>query len=230
MFPLALLNPSAPAVDPASLTLALLHFDGADGSTTFTDSSPYNNTFTGTSVLSTTNPKFGSASLRSEVHTGTGAICARSDGFFELDDSDFTAETWFLAEESTWAKNLFMATDDGTTILPYDAFIVDGKIKARVQMEAGSVIHILEHQTTLTLNVYHHFAMVRSGNTLKCYLDGIESSISINIGSGILKTGITRLVVGRGAYGIQGFVDEFRLRKEAMYLTDFTPPTAPFTY
>ena len=224
MFPLALLNPSAPA------TLALLHFNGANGSSDFVDSSPYNNTFTGDSVLSTANPKFGSASLRSEVYTGTGAICTRSDGFFELDDSDFTAETWFLAEESTWAKNLFMATDDGITILPYDAFIVDGKIKARVQMEAGSVIHVLEHQTTLTLNVYHHFAMVRSGNTLKCYLDGIESSTSINIGSGILKTGITRLIVGRGAYGIQGFVDEFRLIKEAVYLADFTPPTAPFTY
>ena len=224
MFPLALLNPSAPA------TLALLHFDGGNGSSDFVDSSSYNNTFTGTSVLSTANPKFGSASLRSEVYTGTGAICARSDGFFELDDSDFTAETWFLAEESTWAKNLFVATDDGITILPYDAFIVDGKINARVQMEAGSVLHVLEHQTTLTLNVYHHFAMVRSGNTLKCYLDGIESSTSINIGSGILKTGITRLIVGRGAYGIQGFVDEFRLIKEAVYLADFTPPTAPFTY
>ena len=55
MFPLALLNASSPPVDPA-LTLALLHFDGANNSTVFTDNSPFNQTVsvvTGTPKIST---------------------------------------------------------------------------------------------------------------------------------------------------------------------------------
>ena len=61
MFPLALLNASSPPVDPA-LTLVLLHFDGANNSTVFTDSSPFNQTVsleTGTPKISTAMSKFG---------------------------------------------------------------------------------------------------------------------------------------------------------------------------
>lgn len=54
---------SAPSVDFAKVAL-LLHFDGADGSTTFTDSSSYARTGTaaGGAKLSTTAPLVGSAS------------------------------------------------------------------------------------------------------------------------------------------------------------------------
>ena len=51
--------------DP-SLTLALLHFDGANNSTVFTDNSPFNQTVavvTGTPKISTAMSRFGGSSL-----------------------------------------------------------------------------------------------------------------------------------------------------------------------
>lgn len=61
MFPLALLNPSTPAIDYK----VLLHFDGTDGSTTFVDSSIYNRTIAknGSPVISTAASVSGGSSL-----------------------------------------------------------------------------------------------------------------------------------------------------------------------
>jgi len=33
-----------------------------------------------------------------------------------------------------------------------------------------------------------------------------------------------------GSNRITGYIDEFRIRKEAVYTADFTPPTSAFTY
>jgi len=61
MFPLALLNPSTPAIDYK----VLLHFDGTNGSTTFVDSSAYNRTITtiGSPTISTAASVSGGSSL-----------------------------------------------------------------------------------------------------------------------------------------------------------------------
>ena len=62
MFPLALLNPSAPAI---AGDIVLLHFDGTDGSTTFVDSSAYNRTIStnGSPTISTAASVSGGSSL-----------------------------------------------------------------------------------------------------------------------------------------------------------------------
>ena len=36
--------------------------------------------------------------------------------------------------------------------------------------------------------------------------------------------------VGGFPQQFNGYISEFRIRKQAMYLADFTPPTAPFTF
>ena len=42
------------------------------------------------------------------------------------------------------------------------------------------------------------------------------------------------LFIARKQFGVlsdfSGYIDEFRIRKQAMYLTDFIPPTSAFTY
>jgi len=97
MFPLALLNaasPPSPPVDP-SLTLALLHFDGANNSTVFTDSSPFNQTVavvTGTPKISTAMSKFGGSSLYLD---GSSSIKIPNNANLNLGTGAFTIEFWF---------------------------------------------------------------------------------------------------------------------------------------
>ena len=108
MFPLALLNassPPSPPVDPA-VTLALLHFDGANNSTVFTDSSPFNqnvSVVTGTPKISTAMSKFGGSSLYLD---GSSSIKIPDNANLNLGTGVFTIEFWFyllsLPSDSAW--------------------------------------------------------------------------------------------------------------------------------
>ncbi len=242
MFPLALLNPSAPAVDPASLTLALLHFDGSDGSTTFTDSSQYANTFTlGFSInpiISTLQSKFGGSSLKTDGSTFEYVRCEKSDGFWNLGNSDFTTECWFYQNTTSGSvRGLFFCQGDSVT-KSFAAYIENGLLKGQIQLQTGgSVLQTLTHQTTVTAASWHHMALVRNNGIVTLYLDGIASTSTLSVGTDNLKTGVASLYINNSSndlgnldYSFNGYQDEFRLRKEAMYTADFTPPTTAFTY
>ena len=43
-------------------------------------------------------------------------------------------------------------------------------------------------------------------------------------------THIGRLSYGFTTNSVNAYIRELKIRKEAIYLADFTPPTAPFTY
>ena len=85
----------------------------------------------------------------------------------------------------------------------------------------------------LTAGAWHHIAIVRetTGGIIKQYLNGVhEGSISGFSGS-VDNTG--NLTIGSwftGSNAITGYIDEFRIRREAVYTGNFTPPTSPFTY
>ena len=80
--------------DP-SLTLALLHFDGANNSTVFTDNSPFNQTVavvTGTPKISTAMSRFGGSSLYLD---GSSSIKIPNNANLNLGTGAFTIEFWF---------------------------------------------------------------------------------------------------------------------------------------
>jgi len=238
MFPLALLNPSPPAVDPASLTLVLLHFDGTDNSTVFADSSVFNRTYTSNNaVLSTTQFKFDNASLSVSSNAFDRIQNEDYTGFWELGTSNYTAEMWFYQKSLTSSlRGIFSITGDSDTqpigILTRN----NGDVVATFQKAGGGLL-FLTHQNKFTAGSFFHVALVRNGAEIALYLNGIKSNTTYNIGTESLKTGAFRINIGACAailgdisFGLNGYIDEFRLRKEAVYTGNFTPPTAPFTY
>jgi len=230
MFPLALLNPSAPAVDPASLTLALLHFDGADGSTTFTDSSPtplaYTRTYSN-NVISTTQSKFNGSSLYVGVDTGSGVQSGTNDRFI-LSNMDFTLECWFYDSVLSVGNAGIIGISERHSIV-----IDSGIIKANVF--TGSNFEIV-HQTTVSAASWNHVALVRNNGVVTLYVNGVASNTTIAIGTTTLlnSSNTFKTTVGTykgnviGCFG--GYVDEARVRREAVYTGNFTPPTSAFTY
>jgi len=234
MFPLALLNassPPSPPVDPA-LTLALLHFDGADGSTTFTDSSPVPLTYERVYVnntISTTQSKFGGASLFVGIDTSSGVKSSGTNDRFVLGNSDFTIECWFYTTSIDSVNRGIIGFADRHGIK-----IQNGLLSAAVYTGAYSVV---TNTNAVLANTWNHVAVVRQSTLLKLYVNGVGSTSNPNIGTDpLVNDGNNYLRVTQGTYqggvisSISGFIDEARFRKEAVYTADFTPPTAPFTY
>ena len=231
-----------PQADPA-LTLALLHFDGADGSTVFTDSSPYNKTFinfSGSPVISTEQSKFGGSSLKTNgsVFESIFYDAGDSNGDLNIGNSDFTMECWFYQTSIT--ENVlglaYINGDSGTR--PITMFTYNGQLWIQIQLETGgSVLQEFNHQNAFSATTWNHVAVTRKGGFVHSYLNGTKSTSSINVGTDNLKSGVRYLRVGSGVYSLggldyslNGYIDEFRFRKEAVYTGNFTPPTAPFTY
>lgn len=230
MFPLALLNTSAPDVDP-SLTLALLHFDGADGSDTFTDSSPTPLTYTRTlseNVISTAQSKFGGASLYVGSTSGSGVNSANNDRFL-LSNQNFTIECWFYDSVLVAGNKAIIGVGDRHSIA-----IDNGTIKGNVY--TGSNFEIV-HQTTVSAAVWNHVALVRNNGVVTLYVNGVASNTTVAIGTtSLTNDGNNFFKMTPASYkgvfvgGFDGYIDEARLRREAVYTGNFTPPTSAFTY
>ena len=221
-----MLNPffNQQQADPA-LTLALLHFDGADNSTVFTDSSPFNQTVavvTGTPKISTAMSRFGGSSLYLD---GTSSIKIPNNANLNLGTGVFTIEFWFyllsLPSDSAWILHK-MGTPQQDIVITHPA----------KKLYSGFLSGSSESTTAITAGVWHHVAVVResANGVIKQYLNGLHEG-TINLSGSVDNAG--DLTIGSwftGSNRITGYIDEFRIRKEAMYLANFTPPNAPFTY
>lgn len=221
-----LLNPFiyGKAIDP-SLTLALLHFDGANNSTVFTDNSPFNQTVavvTGTPKISTAMSRFGGSSLYLD---GSSSIKIPNNANLNLGTGAFTIEFWFyllsLPSGDAWLLHKM-----GT---PQQAISINSPSRKLSCVFLGGSI---ASTTVITAGAWHHVAEVResANGPIKQYLNGSHEG-TLNLSGSVDNAG--DLTIGSwftGSSRITGYIDEFRIRKEAMYLANFTPPNAPFTY
>lgn len=219
-----------------SLTLALLHFDDADGSTTFTDSAPVPRAYTtgapSTTKLATAQKKFGQSSLLTGSGITDGVRWAGS--LATLGNSDWTAEGWFYqSASSSQHRGLFMLYGDSSAI-PVTVYLKSRILYAGIHFAAESFVSF-SHQGTTPLTTFTHWALVRYNGVITLYLNGVASTATIAASTKSLRThGSVCIssafdVPGNMGYGLNGYQDEFRFRKEAMYTADFTPPSLPFT-
>ena len=229
MFPLALLNAASPP-DP-SLTLVLLHFD-----TDYTDSSQtaavWSNSGSGQSISATS--KFGAGSLAT---LGTGGIYTQNATVrTPLGSDNWTIEGWFNKTAiGNDINGLFMFMEGAGQ--PITLYIENGILCAAVRFDASTRTTI-SHQTTIVAGEFTHYALVRNGATITLYLNGVAGTTTINSGALSLYPSfftycfisLARKVEGSTTTYLDGLHDEFRYRREAVYTTNFTPPTAPFTF
>lgn len=230
MFPLGVLRKKASQGADPNLTLALLHFGGADGSTTFTDSSPTPLTYSGNyanNVISTAQSKFGGSSLYVGTDSGSGVYA--SDGRFVLSNQDFTIECWFYDSVLDADNKSIIGVADRHSIA-----IDNGIIKGNVY--TGSNFEII-HQTTVSAAAWNHVALVRNNGVVTLYVNGVASNTTVAIGTtSLINDGNNFFKTTPGNYKgavvgcFDGYIDEARLRLEAVYTGNFTPPTAPFSY
>ena len=211
----------------------LLHGDGTNGSTTFTDSSINNFTVTsyGNAQISTTQSKFGGASMYFD--SVDDRLTLPSDSKFAFGTGDFTIEMWKYSEDisgSTQRGLLQISSTTGglETGLAGTAGVAIWYGSAGVfRVDAGGVT--VTCSISLLQNTWYHVAYTRSGNVHRLFIDGTERGSTTATAGNITAQ---NLVVG-GVYSTsflyKGYLDDLRITKGvARHTANFTPPTSAF--
>ena len=224
-----------------------LHFDGADMSTTFTDSSSYNRAVTrvGSAVIETDQSKFGGASGKFN-DPGTGDYLRYTQsGDFNL-TGDFTVEAWIyltiIPDNNGQSKAVGTIAayrnnvNDGTTTNKGWHFSVN---KTDNKLIFGSPStpqnsNFVDCSYTFSLNTWYHIAVTNNAGTIKLFVDGVSQTLTTNnlTVNSVTASG-NELQIARLGFSYQqyfrGYIDDLRITKGvARYTADFTIPSAAY--
>ncbi len=203
----------------------LLPLDGSNGATATSDSSNDNRTITfvgSDSEISTAQSKFGGSSL--SITGGSSRITTPGTSNLSA-TGDFTMEVWIYNSSTSDYPCLITNGASSNELSLYLASTASNQILR--MWNNGSVTNF---STTLPQNQWYHFALVRSGSTVKLYVNGTADSTTRS-DSGTYGWGSqSNLHIGgyptRTDYNFEGYLDDFRLTVgTARYTTNFTPPT-----
>mgnify|MGYP006283576777 CR=1 FL=1 len=216
----------------------LLHMDGSNGSTTFTDSSSYKRTVNvyGGVQISTSLSKFGGAS---GYFNGTGSVyIPNPNTVFGQVSGDFTLECWInwvstppgganglerqIMGQSNWPETVngnwfwFYGVNTGFGFSIYNGGSGEG----------------VGYSFTWQANRWYHLAASRSSGTLYLFLDGtlVGSSASTKP---MFVDNLREFSIGGDTGGnstlCNAYIEEVRFTNGiGRYTSSFTPSTAPF--
>lgn len=210
----------------------LLHLNGTDGSTTFTDSSSSNHTAVaeGTPTISTTQSVFGGSSLN--VATGK-QIKFADHADFNFGSGDFCVEGRAYITTLATQCVLFSKFKSGASVSSINVEVAtSGQLRAAGKItEFGSEITFSSSSGAVVINTWFHFSLVRLGNVYTIYKDGV--SVATQTLAGSIWSDDAYFIIGAKAADLQfttGYIDEFRVTKGvARYIANFTTPTAEFS-
>ncbi|KKM97598.1 hypothetical protein LCGC14_1166400 [marine sediment metagenome] len=206
-------------------TKLMLHCDGADTSTVFTDSSISAHTFTAqdNAQIDTAQYKFGNSC---GLFDGT-------DDYIESDDhtdwnlggtgggNNFTIDFWVRFNDKDVYSTLLSTYDS-------DGWIFERIPNGTFALFDGSWSNI--NPGLLVNNTWYHVALVRSGTNIKLYLNGLAQGAGY--GDKDMNNDGNKIYIGGTPGGdyLNGWMEEVRISKGiARWTTNFTPPTTPYS-
>lgn len=213
-----------------SSVASLLHFNAADGATTFTDQKGRTWTARGGAQIDTAQSKFGGSSLY--LNGSDAAIDSPAGSDIYISGGTFTAECWFRETATTTAAQIMgQHSVSGETDSSWILYSDSGLLKCAVY--SGGSTFTATASGSHTLDAWHHVAAVLSGGTLTLYLDGVSvgsvGSVTTPNENGVLRIGATGTTGTSLLYYFSGWVDEARLTiGVARYAGTFTPSASEF--
>ncbi|NBP03014.1 MAG: LamG domain-containing protein, partial [Proteobacteria bacterium] len=221
----------------------LLHFNGTNGSTNFTDSSRYNTPITvvGNPIISTTQSKFGGASFFSDDPYNYITVPSTN---LRFGTGDFTIECWVYLESFDYEYASIM---DGRSAPGFYNFIagiynIDGDGIPRPDLVFGNTngvsnLRLTCTTTSVTVGEWTHIAFVRKNGLVSIYVNGVADDSTVYypytfnpLSNTILIGSLTDALQLGGYYPFNGYIDELRvLNGTAAYSTNFTPANQEFT-
>lgn len=202
--------PDSEAPDPDFADVALLlHFDGANNGTTFTDSGPVGQTLTpfGNAKTVTSTVKFGSASGQFDGtgdYLTTGANAANAFG-----TGDFTIECWINFTDAN-AGVIVAHPFGGGWMLTIVADVMYW------QSQYNAVNLIARNCASLRSTGWHYIAIKRASSVCSMWFNGVQQGATANDGGVNYTSTTTYLASGipsaSPAY-FTGYIDDMRITK-----------------
>lgn len=215
-------------------TVLMLHLDGTNGGTTFTDSSAAAESIgaTGGAALSTTQKKFGATSVALDGSTQYLSADAASTNY-DFGGGEFTVEAWVYSTEAGRRQNIvgqstgtngWRLYKDSSNRLAFERFL------------SGSGLGTNSGSVTIPLNTWTHVAVSRSAKSgsmqIRLFVNGVDvdafiaGTTSIGGSSAALRIGSDGATAGRE---FAGYIDEVRITKGVgRYWGSFNAQTAAY--
>jgi hypothetical protein len=174
----------------------------------------------------------------SNYFDGTGDYLSMSNGTpVNFGTNNFTIEGWFYttslgAVQTPFAINL---SGSGSSTCIFTNITTGGVFTAKGY--SGGTVYTTTAPSTLAVNTWYHFAIVRNGTSLDLYVNGTKGT-SDTPGSNSLNGGSTYVtMIGAGYTSgttvgqfFTGYISNIRIiNGTALYTTTFTPSTTPLT-
>lgn len=213
--------PLKPAVikDPYYSSVSmLLHMDGPNGSTTFTDYGP--------NTLAIT-PYYAQISSSQSIFGGTSGYFAGvninlstpSTNAFAFGSGDYTVECWMYETNTNLSFNLFAFSDN------QDNVNLNWNGAGTLSYNNGSS----NGYPSILPNVWYHIALVRRNGVVRVYVNGV---VTLSQATTPVTNSARSLYVGGNPAVFscfRGYIDEFRVTKGvARYTSNFSVPTKAF--
>lgn len=219
-----------PAGQIDSYTSLMLHMDGSNGGTTFTDSSTNALTpsLNGTPTTSTAQKKFGTAS---GLFPSSSWLQYSTLTPFQVGNADFTIDCLInvpsLASGFTIC-GLYQDSNNGYSLNwdptngMYFKVVSGGSIILDVYTVGGA--------SGWSINTWYHVAVVRYGNVWTIYRDGTAVATLTQNTTVPTFTGSFDVGAGNLTYAANGYIDEFRFSKGiARWTANFTSPASAYS-
>ena len=212
-----------------SNVVALLHFDGADCSTTFTDVKGHAFTAVGNAQIDTAYSKFGSAALLLDGSGDRVSGAASTD--WGISTGDWTIEMWVNLDVASGVENGICCRRSGGT----NGWAIDVGTSGQVRFRANiggtwSDTWMSTPNGTIVAGTGAYCGFKRAGNVFSTWVGGVQKSTFTNSGAISNQSG-EALVIGAasssGENSFDGWIDELRFTKGVARDLSVVP-TTPF--
>lgn len=214
--------------DFSQVTL-LMHFEGANDSTLFVDSSAQNRAVSVLSspTVSTLQSKFGSSSGR---FLGSGAVYMPDVPELRMGSDDFTLECWVNHTSLGGFQGYMAKRNSNAGFGEFALYAAGADVNFLTSTSGSSWTGVTASGNILVANAWTHIAAVRHGSLMRLFVNGAQ--VATAAVSGTLVANTQQLAVGANASNgdqpLFGYIDDLRITKGlARYTAAFTPHGAP---
>jgi hypothetical protein len=198
-------------------------------------------TVVGSAAVSTTQKKYGDASLRiSASNSGFRLNTSQNQTPFNLGTGDWCIDWWQYYTAQTWEGVMMsMATSGGSGRFWVQGCNSSRAVKVLNDNATGGAFPG-SNSNLVTLNTWQHIAMTHSGQVVRIFLNGVQQTsgnfpyTQSTWATGAVSAGSYPVVIGNTndfpttgtIWGSEAYFDHIRVTKgNVRYSGTFTPPT-----
>ncbi len=167
------------------------------------------------------------ASYAGTFDGSTQSLSVASNAAFQF-TADFTLEGWIYLTAANLGKSFYATGSSGTTDIQCN---VSSGGFAQFYSPGGGSSFGITGTTTLAQNTWYHFAVTRSGSTVRLFLNGIQEASGTS--SATMPSALSATYIGSylsTTFPFTGRISNFRVVKgTAVYTSNFIVPTTALT-